>query len=100
MWLWPARPNRGERLRLPGALEKSKSGQMSRNEALEKLRQPLYSSTDLLEQDKKCLADFMGISVATLERWVAKPPEKQSHYPHSRLNELAPLARKFRKFIE
>ena len=41
MWLWPARPNRGERLRLPGALEKSKSGQMSRNEALEKLRQAL-----------------------------------------------------------
>ena len=76
------------------------SGQMSRKEALEKLRQPLYPSADLLEQDKKCLADFMGISVATLERWVAKPPEKQSHYPHSRLNELAPLARKFRKFIE
>lgn len=76
------------------------SGQMTREEALEKLRQPLYPSQELLEQDKKFLADYMGISVEELDSYIALPPKTHMDYPHSLLNHMAPMARKLRKFIE
>lgn len=76
------------------------SGQMKREEALEKLQQPLYPSQELLDQDKQFLADYMGISLEELESYIALPPKHQTDYPHSVLNHMAPVARKLRKFIE
>ena len=73
---------------------------MTRDEALRKLEEPLYPSEKMLQEDKKFLADYMGVSVGQLEEWIALPPKRQSDYPHSWLNEIAPIARKFRKIIE
>lgn len=76
------------------------SGQMTREDAVEKLKQPLYPSQELLESDKKVLADFMGISVKKLNQYIAQPPKRHIDYPHSLLNNIAPFARKFRGIIE
>ena len=76
------------------------SGQMTREEALERLKQPLYPSQELLEQDKLFLADYMGISVEELNSYIELPPKHHTDYPHSVLNHVAPMARKMRKFIE
>lgn len=76
------------------------SGQMSREEALEKLERPLYPSQELLNQDKRFLADYMGITVEELDSYIALPPKHQTDYPHSVLNHMAPMARKLRRFIE
>lgn len=76
------------------------SGQMTRAEAVERLSQPTYPSEELLQKDKKFLADYMGISTAELDEYVALSPRHEKDYPHSILNEMAPVARKFRKLIE
>lgn len=76
------------------------SGQMTRDEALQRLKKPLYSSNELLQNDKKIIADFMSVSVEQLEKYISLPPKRQTDYPYSVLNRVAPLARKFRKFLE
>lgn len=76
------------------------SGQMTREEALKRLKYPLYPSDEILEEDKKFLADYMDISLEKLETWINLLPKKQSDYPHSVFNEMAPIARKFRKILE
>ena len=76
------------------------SGQMTREEAMEKLQQPLYPSEEMLTQDKQFLADFIGVPVREFESYLQLPPKEERSYPHSFLNELAPLARKFRRFLE
>lgn len=76
------------------------SGQMSREEALERLEKPLYQSAEMLMRDKKFLAEYMDISLDELENMIAMPPKGEREYPHSWLNEAAPLARKFRKVLE
>ena len=76
------------------------SGQLSRQEALKKMEQPLYVTKELLEQDKLCLANYMNISVEEFERCISLPPVSGRKFPHSVLNELAPVARRLRKFIE
>lgn len=76
------------------------SGQMTRDEALKELEKPLYPMKEMLEDDKKFLADYMGISVEELNRCISLPPVPEKAYKHSFLNELAPIARKIRKFIE
>lgn len=75
-------------------------GQMTREEALEKLKTPCYSSDEMLNADKEFLATYMGISIEELDSYIALPPKNHMDYPHSYLNELAPLARKLRKYIE
>lgn len=76
------------------------SGQMTREEALALLEKPLYPSEELLRADKQFLADYCGVSLDTLEAWLALPPREERSLPHSFLNELAPLARRFRKLLE
>lgn len=76
------------------------SGQMTREEALEKLEQPLYPSEELLRADKQFLADYCGVSLDTFESWLDLPTREEYSMPHSLLNHAAPLARKFRKLIE
>lgn len=76
------------------------SGQMTREEALKRLKQPLYPSEELLREDKRFLADYMMISVEEMERYISLPPKREQDYPHSILNHIAPIARKFRRFLE
>lgn len=76
------------------------SGQITREEALQQLEQPLYSSDEEMEKDMKFLADYMSISVDELQRCVDIPPKKMRDYKHSALNSLAPIARRMRKYIE
>lgn len=76
------------------------SGQMTRKEGLEELKKPLYPSPEILEEDKIFLAEYMGISIKELDRCIALEPKAERGYKHSVLNEMAPLARKFRKVLE
>lgn len=76
------------------------SGQMTRDEALNKLKQPAYVSNQMLEEDKKFLANFLDISIDEFDKFVGQPPKREKDYPHSMLNEFAPIARKFRKILE
>lgn len=76
------------------------SGQMSRADGLAELKKPLYPNPKTLEEDKKFLAAYMGISVEELERCIALEPKRERDYQHSILNEMAPIARKFRKILE
>lgn len=76
------------------------SGQMTREEALDKLRQSAYMSQQMFEEDRKLLADYLNISVDEFEELVEQSPKKERDYPHSILNEFAPIARKFRKVLD
>lgn len=75
------------------------SGQMTREDVLDKLKEPLYASNEQFEENKKFLAVYMEISVKELESLINQAPRAEREYPHSRLNEVAPLARKFRKIL-
>lgn len=76
------------------------SDQMTRDEALTELEKPLYPNNQMLLEDKKFLAEYMGISVEELDRCISLEPKNEMSYKHSVLNELAPLARKFRRILE
>ncbi len=76
------------------------SGQMTREEALSLLEKPLYINKDDLAKDKKVIADYIGITVEELDRCISLPPKKETSYLHSRLNEIAPIARMFRRILD
>ncbi len=76
------------------------SGQMSRHEALERLDMPLYPDRYQLLEDKIFLADYLDITVEEMDHLIAQPPKGEREYPHSKLNGIAPLARKFRRIFE
>jgi hypothetical protein len=42
----------------------------------------------------------MGISIEELDAYIALTPKSERDYAHSILNELAPIARKLRKFLD
>lgn len=56
------------------------SGQMTREEALEELKKPLYNEQELKE-DKDYLAEKMGISVEEFENIMAEPNKYFLDYP-------------------
>lgn len=76
------------------------SNQMTREEALQLLKKPLYVDDNMLDKDKEFLAKYMNITLGELEELIALPPQFERVYPHSRLNELAPIARCFRRFLD
>lgn len=76
------------------------SGQMSREDAINKLKAPLYTSEKLLNEDMEYLAKYMGITIEEFKDFISQPPKGENDYPHSKLNELAPIARKFRRILE
>lgn len=75
------------------------SGQMTRDQAMEKLKEDHYFSEDLKQNDFHVLADFLGMSEAEFKEMINLPPKCHKDYPYSRINDLAPMARKFRKFL-
>lgn len=65
------------------------SGQMSRDEALEQLRKPLYDEK-LLVEDKAFIAKKLGISQQELDDLIAAPPRHYTEFPnHQRKLKLA-----------
>lgn len=75
------------------------SGQMTRDEALEKLKKEHYESEDLKQKDFQALADFLEMSESEFIEMITLPPKEHKDYSFSALNNLAPLARKLRKHL-
>lgn len=59
------------------------SGQLSRNEALQQLREPLYDEK-LLAEDKAFVAKKLGISLQELSALIDEPPRHYSEFPNHR----------------
>lgn len=59
------------------------SGQMTRDEAIEKLKQPTYDES-LREQDHAYIAKKLGVSVTELEEIFARPPVDHLEYPNDK----------------
>lgn len=75
------------------------SGQMTREDALNRLSKPAYASEEMLEDDIHFLANYLDMGKDEFMELLAMPPREETDYPVSILNHLAPLARKFRKYI-
>lgn len=75
------------------------SGQMTRAEALAKLAQPAYISSELLESDIAFLAGYLGMAIEDFRKVLEQPKHNHSDYPTSPMNKLAPVARKFRRWL-
>ncbi len=76
------------------------SGQIQRNDAMELLKKPLDELYSTKEADEAFLAEFMGISTEEFRNIIDSPCKKETDYPNSWLNWVAPIARKFRKILE
>lgn len=76
------------------------SEQMTRAEALEKLKVNGYPSDEMKNADFDKLADFLGISRGEFEALVALPPKSHDDYPKSFLSsKLIPFLLKYRKLL-
>ena len=73
-------PNRfGYDKRKPHLSSRILSGQISRNQALDILKQPLYDDQELLD-DKKFVSKKLGISVDELDSYISIPKKYYSDY--------------------
>jgi len=59
------------------------SGQMTREEALEKLKEPSYDASKV-DADKKYVAKKYGISVEELETYLSQPPKTYLDFPNQK----------------
>jgi len=76
------------------------SGQMTREEAISSLSKPAYISEELKEYDFNYLANYFGLKREDFDLLISAPPKQHTDYPISNLNTLAPLARRFRKYLQ
>lgn len=76
------------------------SEQITRKEALKNMAKPLYLNDEMLEKDIMVLCEYMKISRNEFESIMKLEPKQETSYKHSVLNELAPIARKFRKIFQ
>lgn len=75
------------------------NGQMTRDEALEKLKTNPYIDSGLYQKDVSFIANKLGISEQEFNEYINRPPKREADYPNSVLNKMAPLARKLRHFL-
>lgn len=75
------------------------SGQMTREEALERLKEPPYANEELKEYDSNFLANYFNISREEFDRLIELPAKKHRDYPVSSINGLSGIARKFRRYL-
>lgn len=61
------------------------SGLISRSEALEKLKEPLYRSVQLMEEDRDYVAKKLGFTIEEFDKMLKSPPGKHSDYPASQI---------------
>ncbi len=77
------------------------SGQLTREEALDQLKNTGYASKELEEFDRNSLAEFMGITRAEFEQILENPPKSHDDYPKSFLSsKLIPFLLKHRKLLK
>ncbi|MCL1851867.1 MAG: N-acetyl sugar amidotransferase [Peptococcaceae bacterium] len=74
------------------------SGQMTREQALDKLATDPYSE-EMRNQDFDCIAETFRLSRSEFEELVSLPPKHHGDYPLSRLTGFAGMARKLRKHL-
>lgn len=75
------------------------SGQMTRAEAISELAKDPYQSEQLKNDDFNFLADYLSMTRKEFDALMALPTKDHFDYPVSRINRLAGLARKFRKYL-
>ncbi|MBO5892216.1 MAG: N-acetyl sugar amidotransferase [Oscillospiraceae bacterium] len=67
------------------------TGQITREEALDRLAQPKYPSEEMKQADFNTLASFLGISREEFDELISQPPHSHDEYPKSFLsNKLVP----------
>lgn len=75
------------------------SEQMTRAEALAELAKDPYQSEQLKNDDFNFLANYMSMTRKEFDDLMALPARDHWDYPVSRINRLAGLARRFRKYL-
>lgn len=75
------------------------SGQLSREEALELMKKPLYTAEELMKSDIRYLANYFGMSEKEFIKYLELPRKQHKDYKYSHLNDYAWVARKFRRFL-
>ncbi|MEG1393911.1 MAG: N-acetyl sugar amidotransferase [Christensenellaceae bacterium] len=75
------------------------SGQISREEALEKLAQSPYTSQQLMEEDFSFMMNFLEMTKEEFEAVLAQPPLLHTDYKMSAIQNFAGVARKFRRYL-
>lgn len=73
------------------------SGQMTREEALERLKEPLYKEEDLA-QDKKYILNQIDMSEEEFDKIMMEEPKSHDLYKKAILNQLFHWIMKFRKY--
>ena len=74
------------------------SGQMTRQEALDRLKEPLYEKDDF-EYDLNFILSNLKMSKNEFDRIMYESPKSHLDYPTSRINNTARYLLKFRKLI-
>jgi len=75
------------------------SGQMTREEAVERLSRDPYISEELKDFDFTYLADYLDMTRNEFDELISLPPKQHQDYSISAINNYAGLARKFRKYL-
>lgn len=61
------------------------SGQITREEALEELKKPAYSSEAQLQEDKAYIAGKLGLSLSEWEEILSLPPRSHDEFPSAKV---------------
>lgn len=76
------------------------SGQMTREEAIEKLKENPYINQEIFKSDIETLSKYFRITSQELEKYINSEAHQHKDYKVSYLNYLGGIARKFRKFFD
>lgn len=74
------------------------AGEITRDEALEELRKP-PCDPETREYLINIMLESFQMNREDYERIMSRPPKSHTDYPHSALIKLAPIARKFRNYL-
>lgn len=74
------------------------SGQMTREEAFEELKKPLYNEEEM-EKDITFILNEIGMSRESFDKVMSEPGKPHRDYEVSRLSNFSGVARKFRKVL-
>lgn len=75
------------------------NGQMSREEALDRIKSNPYIESGLCIEDEKYIANKCNVSEKEFFSLIKRSPKRHLEYPNSVLNKFAPIARKMRRFL-
>lgn len=76
------------------------SGQMTREEALEKLKEDPYINQEIFKSDIEILSKYFKITSQELMEYIKSEAHQHREYKISYFNYLGNIARKYRKFLE